>query len=53
MMKRILAFCTVLTCLAAVALLSGCGDDVRTTKSVERHEQEPVQMVSPGEEVVE
>ncbi len=53
MIKKALVLCSVLSCFAVFALLSGCGDDVRKTKSVERHEQEPVKMTSPGEEVVE
>jgi hypothetical protein len=39
--------------LAALALMTGCGDNVKKTKKVTIIEEEPVRMVSPGEEVVE
>ncbi len=39
--------------VSTIIVTAGCGDDVRTTKSVTRHEQEPARMVSPGQEVVE
>ena len=53
MFKRLLTFVGLLVYGTATLVVSGCGDDVRTTKSVTRHEQEPVEMVSPGTEIVE
>ncbi len=37
----------------AVLVQAGCTDDVRKTKKITVYEEEPVRMVSPGQEVVE
>ena len=37
----------------ATGAITGCGNDIKTVKTVETQEQEPVRMVSPGTEVVE
>jgi hypothetical protein len=39
--------------LGLLLLAGGCGDDVKTHRSVEQQHESPPQMVSPGEEVVE
>lgn len=43
----------VLICVGPLSVLAGCADDIRTTKTITVHEEEPVQMVSPGTEIVE
>jgi len=53
MMRRILSLIGLTMFALSLFPMGGCGDDIRQTKSVERHEQEPVRMVSPGTEVVE
>ncbi len=50
MFRRILAF----ACLTlSFAVTAGCGDDIRTTRTITTHEEEPPRMVSPGTEIVE
>ena len=44
---------TWVLCLTVVWVVSGCSDDVKTVRTIERHEQEEPRMVSPGTEVVE
>ena len=53
-MRRLIALLVVAGVLwLPLAAISGCSDDVKTVKKVERHRESPPQMVSPGEEVVE
>jgi hypothetical protein len=53
-MKRILSLVAAVAILAAgFVALAGCEDEVRTTKKVERVEESPPEMVSPGEPIVE
>ena len=53
-MRKTLSMLAVLL-IGAVAsgALAGCGDDLKTVKTIETQEQEPVRMVSPGTEIVE
>ncbi len=44
--------CTV-TCALLLLTLSGCANDVRSTKKITTHEEGPVRTVSPGTEIVE
>ena len=54
MTRLTLKLCVLfLMCVGPLSVLAGCADDIRTTKSVTIHEEEPVKMVSPGTEVVE
>ena len=54
MTRLALKFCVLLLmCVGPLSVLAGCGDDIRTTKSITVHEEEPVRMVSPGTEIVE
>lgn len=54
MLKKTLAlYVLIAPILFLLAATTGCGDDVRTHKSVETHHESQPRMVSPGEEVVE
>ncbi len=53
MMKTVRCLIGLVASVAVLLAITGCADDVRTTKKVTTHEQEPVRMVSPGTEVVE
>lgn len=53
-MRRTLSvLASLLLAVSAIGALAGCGDDLKTVKTIETQEQEPVRMVSPGTEVVE
>lgn len=53
-MKRMLTLVAMAVIFAAgFAGLTGCEDEVRTTHKVERVEESPPHMVSPGEPVVD
>lgn len=52
-MKAVRCLIGLIVSVAILWVVAGCGDDVRTTKKITTHEQEPVRMVSPGTEVVE
>ncbi len=43
----------MLVSVAIILVVTGCADNVRTTKTITTIEEEPVRMVSPGTEVVE
>ena len=53
MRKTLSVLASLLTCASAIGALVGCGNDLKTVKTIETQEQEPVRMVSPGTEVVE
>ena len=52
--RRAIAFVLSLAVPAlALSALAGCQDDVKKTETVKTQKEGPVEMVSPGEEVVE
>ncbi len=53
MRKPLSVLASLLICASAIAALAGCGNDVKTVKTIETQEQEPVRMVSHGTEIVE
>ncbi len=53
MRKTALILFGALLFVASGLAIAGCADDVRTTKTITTHEEDPVRMVSPGTEVVE
>ena len=48
MRKTLSVLASLLFCATAVGSLAGCGDDIKTVKTIETQEQEPVRMVSPS-----
>lgn len=53
MRKTLSVLASVVIFTVAIGALAGCGDDLKTVKTIETQEQEPVRMVSPGTEIVE
>jgi hypothetical protein len=53
-MRKLVALLVIVGVLAfPLVAISGCGDDVKKVKKVERHRESQPEMVSPGEEIVE
>ena len=53
-MRRLVAVIATACALAfSIAVLPGCGDDVKKVKTVETQKESQPEMVSPGEPIVE
>ena len=53
MRKTLSVLTSVFVLVVVIGPLAGCGDDIKTVKTIETQQQEPVRMVSPGTEIVE